>query len=313
MRAVLSCVLLVVVGVPRAALAHGLDTAYLELSEAQAGRATLSWRPPSAATRARPKVPVGCDLGSSDLGQRTWVLRCAGGLSGRQIEVEGLGAVVTNVVVRVSLADGSAHSAILSPAAPSWRVPRNEAAASTVIEYVPLGLRHILGGLDHLMFLLALVLALRNLRGVLLAETAFTLSHMISFTITSVGWLSVPAAPVEVLIALSLTLAARDLVRGSDVDGEPTRTAVVALVFGAVHGLGFAGGLRELGVPPVDVPAALLGFGAGVELAQLSFVVVAWALVTRAGALLPSVRRVAGVTMGVASAYWLFERAAQLV
>jgi HupE / UreJ protein len=128
-------------------------------------------------------------------------------------------------------------------------------------------------------------LHLRRLRPILLAETAFSLSHGLAFALTATGVVRVPAAPVEAAIALSLVLLALDTGRASG--PSPRATAWLALGFGAVHGLGFAGGLRELGVPDEQVAPAVLGFGLGVELGQLAFVLLGWAALRAVHALVP--------------------------
>src|SRR5262249_44334900 len=143
-------------------------------------------------------------------------------------------------------------------------------ALDVAAEYVERGVVHIMTGADHLMFLFLLVLLLKTkLRAILLAESAFTLSHSISFSLTALGLLKVAAPAAEACIALSLLLLALDV--GGDKVTGPRSAALTALIFGSVHGLGFAGGLRELGLPDRHVATALVGFGAGVELGQIVF------------------------------------------
>jgi len=213
--------------------------------------------------------------------------------------------------VRVALADGSAHSTVLRARAPSWLIPDADDESDTLLRYGRLGVGHIASGADHLLFLTGLVLALRRWRGIVWAETAFTVSHTLSFTLTALGLVRLPSAAVETAIAFSLLLVARDLLRQRS-DAPPLGTAGLAFVFGAVHGLGFAGGLRELGLPETDVARALVGFAGGIELGQLAFVGVAWALVRASAGQLPRLRLVGGGLMGILSAAWLFERAALL-
>lgn len=168
---------------------------------------------------------------------------------------------------------------------------------------------HILTGYDHLLFLVLLVLLLRRARSVLLAETAFTLSHSISFSATALGWVHVSSAAAEACIALSLVLLAADVrVRGAP--ASAARGAWMALVFGLVHGLGFAGGLREIGLPEHAIAPALVSFGAGVELGQVAFlaVVLAGLYVVRHASQLPRFKLGAVYAAGSLSAYWLIER-----
>src|SRR5262249_1603286 len=149
-------------------------------------------------------------------------------------------------------------------------IPRTEGAIGVARSYVLSGLRHIAGGADHLFFLALLVLVLRRVRAVLLAETAFTVSHSLAFAATALGRIHVRPAPVEACIALSLVLLATD-VSQDGAERSVWRGAGTSLVFGLVHGLGFAGGLRETGLPDRHVAVALLGFGTGIEIGQVLF------------------------------------------
>jgi hypothetical protein len=168
-----------------------------------------------------------------------------------------------------------------------------------------------LTGYDHLLFLGLLVLLLRRARSVLLAETAFTLSHSVSFSATALGWIHVSSVAAEACIALSLVLLAAD-VRLRGAPASASRGASMALVFGLVHGLGFAGGLREIGLPEHAIAPALVSFGAGVELGQVAFLAVVLGVLhlVRHASQLSRVEMGAVYAAGTVSAYWLFERVA---
>jgi len=149
---------------------------------------------------------------------------------------------------------------------PAWR-----AAA----DYVVLGAEHILLGFDHLLFLLTVLLLGAGWRYWLAVVTSFTLAHSVTLTLAALGWVAVPPAIAEPLIAASIILMALDNLRR----GVVHLRRRVALVFacGLVHGLGFATALRELGGPSVNW-LSLAGFNLGVEIGQLLFVAVALAL-----------------------------------
>src|SRR6185503_15521615 len=155
-----------------------------------------------------------------------------------------------------------------------------------------------------------LVLVLRRPRAVLLAETAFTLSHSLTFAATALGWLHVPSAWAEACIALSLVLLALDVERPGVPAPSAMRGAAGALVFGLVHGLGFAGGLRELGLPDQAVLPALVGFGAGVELGQVAFLALVLLLSSLASRLKvwPRLVLASGYAAGAVSSFWLLQR-----
>src|SRR5262249_43100003 len=147
-------------------------------------------------------------------------------------------------------------------------------AGAVLSGYVRLGITHILLGADHLLFVLGLLLLVPSLGMLVRTITAFTLAHSVTLGLAVLGLIAVPAAPVEALIAASIVLVALELVR--DPGAAPTlgRRApwAIALGFGLLHGLGFAGALADVGLPADRIPLALLGFNAGVEVGQLAFV-----------------------------------------
>jgi hypothetical protein len=162
-----------------------------------------------------------------------------------------------------------------------------------------------------LLFLLALVLWVRRWKLVLLAESAFTLSHSVSFSVTALDLVRVSAPAAEACIALSLVLLADELAREDDPAAERSlvwRAPLLSLVFGLVHGLGFAGGLRQMGVPSGAVATALIGFGVGVELGQILFLL----LITAISSLFVKrerwLRAFGSYAIGVTGAFWLFQR-----
>ena len=182
----------------------------------------------------------------------------------------------------------STQSAVLDPGAAE---PQRFALAggslwNTFVTYVGQGIWHIGIGIDHILFLVALLLpaVLGCAAGrwvpagtvsdafwdVLKIVTAFTLAHSITLTLATLGWVALPSRPVESAIAASVLLAAANnvwpLVGG--------RRWLVAFVFGLVHGFGFAGALAELGLPQGALALSLLGFNVGVELGQLVIVVI---------------------------------------
>lgn len=316
-------------------VAHGLDTAYLELVETRPGVALVRWKSPSARSGLVPIFPDGCRPHRDSEGFGPWRLECLEPLAGQTLAVEGIGAVVTHVVVRVLLTEGHARSTVLQRDEPSWTIPAEPSRLGVATAYFALGLDHIARGTDHLLFLLLVALSLRRLGPILWAESAFTLSHTLSFAATALGWVRVASPTAEAAIALSLVLLARDVLR----ERGPLRTheaAGLALVFGLVHGLGFAGAVRELGVPEREVGACLLGFAAGIEVGQVLFVLLAWGFLTLLPSLLArarmlpglnassmgndleiedtfaGLRRLGGTLIGLAGATWLWTRLTDL-
>jgi hydrogenase/urease accessory protein HupE len=297
----------------RTTTAHGMRIGALKVDEVSSTRALVRWTTTVPNAQIVADLPPDCSAAPVDVdddpgGQRIWTLDCPGGIAGHVFGVRGLGPVVNEATVFVTFFDGRTVSHLLVPSAPTWEIPRAQSALGIASTYVRLGLVHIATGADHLLFLVLLVLLLRRARAVLLAETAFTVSHSFSFAATSLGWVRVAAAPAEACIALSLVLLALDVREEPRVDAR--RGAAAAFVFGLVHGLGFAGGLREMGLPDAHAALALVGFGAGVEIGQVAFLVALLGLTFVLARLRAFPRLVtAGATaIGSLATAWLVER-----
>ena len=183
--------------------------------------------------------------------------------------------------------DGTSQMERLLPESPQFTVEAPAGTGEVAWSYLVLGVEHILGGVDHLLFVLALLLIVRGGKRILITVTAFTVAHSITLVAATLGWVHVPGPPVEAMIALSIVFVAAEIVRG--LQGKPGLTArapwIVAFSFGLLHGFGFAGALAEVGLPQKAIPVALLTFNVGVELGQLIFV----ALVVAVRALLARV------------------------
>ncbi len=304
--------------VPRAALAHGMRSAYLEVTELDHRRALLRLSVASGATGLSVPVPPGCreeDEAAAAALQR--IITCDGGLEGRAVEVRGIGPLVSEVVLQVTFVDGNSSARILTAEEPTFIIPRASSHAALLLDYARLGVKHIFGGVDHLLFLAALALSVRRMRAILLAETAFTASHSLSFTASALGWIHVSSVAAEACIALSLVLVALDAAEASatGVLVPPRRAAPLAFVFGLVHGLGFAAGLSEIGMPDRSIGWALLGFAGGVEVGQVLFLVALVAslfLVSRTDALRRAPLALAYVVGGTGAFLFLVRAAALL-
>jgi hypothetical protein len=298
---------------PRVADAHGMRSAYLEVTFVRAGQAVVQLRVTANDPSLELRAGEGCVLTAAGDGgseyQRSWLLACSEGTPETWVELSGLGPVVSDAVAWVSLADDTTRSKILTPGDARVSLVRASGTFAVIREYAGLGVKHILTGTDHLLFLFLLVLLVKEWKKVLLCETAFTLSHSLSFSVTALGWIRVSSVAAEACIALSLLLLALDVNRdGSSV--TKWRAALLALVFGLVHGLGFAGGLREIGLPDQSVGAALLAFGAGVEAGQVAFLaaLLAFFFMVRRIRWLREAELVGVYAAGSVSAYWLLAR-----
>ena len=309
-----------------AARAHGTRSVSVDVTEFASGRAVVHLRSSEPGDLAQVHAVFGApctEAPAEEEGDTVTMVACPGSLTGQHVTVLGLGPIVSEAILIVSLQDGEHLSRVLTASEPSFTLPAAQSGLAIARSYVRLGVVHILTGYDHLLFLLALVLLLRRPRAVLVAETAFTVSHSVSFSATALGLVHLSAAAAEAAIALSLVLVALDIGHAPEAPG-PARDArerdgaFMALVFGLVHGLGFAGGLRDIGLPDVHVSLALAGFAAGVELGQVTFLVVALLALQLARKRLAPARIEAGtrwgyMLIGSIASYWLIERTLVLI
>jgi hypothetical protein len=259
--------------------------ALLEITETERGWYSVMWKVPLQNGRPLKISPVlpehfeqigpastRISQGSS-IEESTWSVE-SGSLVGGTIEIEGLTTVPIDVIVQIDLANGSEHSAILRPASPFYIVPDRASKWMVAGSYWKIGTIHILEGYDHLLFVLALLLIVPNLWLLFKTITAFTVAHSISLALATLGVLNMPGAPTEAVISLSILFLAVEIVHSRE--GRITLTErvpwLVALAFGLVHGLGFAGALAEVGLPQQEIPLALLMFNVGVETGQILFV-----------------------------------------
>jgi hydrogenase/urease accessory protein HupE len=246
-------------------------------------------------------------------------VRVPGGLPGRRVAVRfAPGAGGDEVLARIAFRDGRVATGRLvarrGEAESEWTVPAVPRSLAVARTYLGLGVAHILGGIDHLAFVLALVLLGPAWARLWKSVTAFTGAHSLTLALAALGVVRVPPAPVEAAIALSIVLVARE-VWLVQLGHAPARAAwPMAFGFGLLHGLGFAGALSQIGLPPTDIPLALATFNLGVELGQLAFVAAAL-LVGRALAKLPAardtrLRMLPTYAIGIAAAFWCFQRIA---
>ena len=311
-RCVLPILLLaVLLCVPSMARAHAIDSASFSLREVAPGRFSVNFRAGSKTLEleqvAPARFPAPCQMDGA-------YLECGPtGLAGR-IEFPWLEGTLTRLMVEIEWQGGSRLLRIVSASAPQltvYGIPGSGlwALKPIFIDYARLGVEHILTGYDHVLFVIALALLVRNRRRLIATITAFTVAHSLTLASTALGLWSVPSAPVEATIALSIVLVCAECLRPS---ASLTQRApwLVAFVFGLLHGLGFASALVEIGLPEQHLPAALFSFNVGVELGQLLVIGAVLAL----GALAARRRwpralgRVVVYAMGGVAAYWSLDR-----
>jgi len=321
------------------AAAHKMWPSYLHLAESAGGEVAVFWKVPIREGRPlelSPLLPARCaplaaptQRSDGDALRVRWTLDCGeGGLTGRAISVDGLSSTGSDVVVRIEHADGRATHGVLHPDVPALTVPA-VADSPLVWAWFSVGVEHILLGADHLLFVLGLLLLIgasgaggrrARLGSLLKTVTAFTVAHSVTLALAVLGLVRFPTASVEAVIALSILYLAVEIARSDTSDTSDSLTVrrpwLVAGICGLIHGLGFAGALSEIGLPPDNIPGALVLFNLGVEAGQLLFIAAVLALsgvgqrlFTTTSSMNTALPRL-GVLylLGTLSAFWLFQR-----
>jgi HupE / UreJ protein len=247
---------------------------------------------------------------------QTWWMRAIDPLRGQDIGITGLDGTVSDALVRIEFADGSAWMQRLTPQQTIATIPAAQNGWNVALVYLKLGIEHILTGFDHLLFVLALLIICRTTWLLIKTITAFTVAHSITLALATLDIVTVPSKPVEAVIALSIVFVAAEIVRaGQGRHGLAARAPwIVAFTFGLLHGFGFAGALAEVGLPHGHIPTALLFFNIGVEIGQLVFVgavLFLVAAVRRIGLSPPRwAAAVPAYAIGITAMFWTIERVA---
>jgi len=268
--------LLLLACVAQGALAHEMTMAEMELRETRPGEFLWQWGASGSrpiADELTPQWPETCRSEGN-------LLRCGeAGLSG-VFSIDGVGERYSAALVKVFWRDGQSRVYTLTERQPTVHMygsaDDQRGMGEIAGAYLVLGVEHILSGIDHLMFVGALLFLVGFQRRLVWTITAFTLAHSLTLASAALGWLTLRSAPVEATIALSIVLVAAEALHKRETLARRL-PALVAFLFGLVHGLGFAGALSEIGLPQNHLATALLTFNIGVEIGQLMAVAVAWA------------------------------------
>lgn len=263
------------------------------------------------------------------VGEDRALVRCARGLMGQQFSLDyPLFNPSLATFYRLEVLDDAVTSTMLAPNEEVWTVPAAMTRGRVARDYLLLGVEHIIGGLDHLLFVLGLLVIARTPKRILLAVTGFTLAHSITLSMSSLGLIAIPMVPVEAAIALSILFLAHEISRQQPDSLTYRYPMLVSFSFGLLHGLGFASALGEIGLASNEVVVSLLFFNLGVEAGQMLFILAVVGLVlvlrkvvlmqgqqevVRSEALIQRMDLLASYVIGVPSAYWLMERVAQFL
>ncbi len=313
--------------------AHEVRPGYLQLHQTSAETYDVLWKVPGRGQDLRlslyVELPGSCANLSQPRGQfganafiEQWSIKCAGGLAGGTIHIAGLIATMTDVLVRFQRLDGTTQVARLTPSVPSFVAETEPSTRKVVRTYFLLGVEHILTGIDHLLYIFAMLLLVKGWRRVIVTMSAFTATHSLTLTAAALGWVHVPSPPVEACIALSILFVASEIVRARRGRAGLTERWpwAISFTFGLLHGFGFAGALSEVGLPQKAIPAALLFFNLGVEFGQLIFIASIFMLAMLGRRAVKSVKlpqlawasRMPPYAIGAVAAFWFIQRIGQI-
>ena len=314
-------------GLAGVADAHEVRPALLQITERSMQRYDITWKQPVSgglAVRLAPRLSGGALDATPDLNvNASYALKVWRGVSpgsapldGQTVSIVGLDRSIMDVLVSVSLSDGSSVQRVLTPRHPAIRLDLSPRAAPPVWDYLVLGVEHILTGFDHLLFVLGLFLLVGRSWALVRTITAFTVAHSSTLAATTLHWVQVRPPIIEALVALSIVMVGVERVH--EQRGEAGLTSrypwAIAFAFGLLHGCAFAGALAELGLPAEHVPLALFLFNAGVEIGQLLFIAgvsLGCIALGRLEALPAGWMRIAvSYAIGTFACYWFVERCA---
>jgi hydrogenase/urease accessory protein HupE len=234
-------------------------------------------------------------------------------LQGKVLSINGLNKTLIDVLVNVEYLDGQKATFMLQPDRDTSVIPGKTTTIDVIKTYTRLGIEHILLGIDHLLFVLALIIITMGKWKIIKTITAFTLAHSITLSLAVLGYVNFPTAPVEAVIALSIVFLAIEIIKL--IKGKQTLTSkkpwLVAFTFGLLHGFGFAGALTNIGLPQLDIPFALAFFNVGVEIGQIAFIIVVLAIIkllTIKKDWPVVIRKVPAYAIGSLAVFWMIER-----
>jgi len=299
---------------PTPASGHGIVVARLSILGGGLEPLTLRWQAPAGSqvpvfSRGARCTAIGPEIGAD----RAQGFHCPAANSGEALHIT---ATDPAMQILLTMPNASANKPpVLLGGGTAYTVAglADQRGLEAARAFFELGVRHVLGGADHLLFIAALFLLARGLRVLVAVVTVFTVGHSITLALAATGQLTVNPRVTETAIALTLIVAARQLWFQRDQATQAWRSlGIAALVFGLIHGLGFAGALESIGLPPVERLVPLAAFNMGVEAGQLVVVAALWALsclaASRASAWVPLAARAASIVIGTAGFYWCLER-----
>ena len=310
---------------PLFAVAHEIRPGYLEIKENADHSLQLTWKQPLMGEYGVPLYPsissgwmvdslAKISYTESYLIKRWNIPANHASLDGQTITISGLEKTMTDVMVQITLLNNVSFTSLVKPIQPFVKLNVSKSQPPPVWQYIQMGIHHIWMGIDHLLFVLALLLLVKKRSQLFWTITAFTIAHSITLALSTFRILNIPSAFTEAAIALSIVILAVEIVRhyrGSN--GIAYQYPwLVAFFFGLLHGFGFASALQDVGLPQNNIPLALFLFNVGVEIGQLAFVLVMLLIMTGIKKIRFSKnawqKYIPPYVIGSMAAFWLIER-----
>jgi hypothetical protein len=310
------------------ALSHEVRPSYLQLIQETQDTYHVMWKVPAKGplrlgiyidfTEEVKQISEPVEYFSAGYYIATWTIRHNHALVGSKITVKGLTSTLTEALVRVQRLNGSVQITRVLPEKPFFIVEKTPSFLDIVYTYTSLGIKHIWLGFDHLLFLICLLFIAKTGKKIAVTITGFTLAHSLTLGLSSLQIVHLAIAPIEAIIALSIMFLASELIK----DKRDTLTwrypGVIAILFGLLHGFGFAAVLKDIGLPQQELLTGLIFFNFGIELGQIAIIVVVLALTSlvkkssyRVNPL--TFTKLTSYAVGSVASFWLIERTAKFL
>ena len=305
--------------------AHTVRPAYLEVSSIGENSYHVKWKVPieeKIRLTVIPHFPKNCKTDKNsfyrvedkDIILSYWILSCEETLLGQEISIDNIEKDQVDVLFYFNQNSQSYFKKIDAKNSVA-KIDESRTTSTVINEYTFLGIKHILVGYDHLLFILGLLFIVLQWKMLIKTITAFTVAHSITLGFSVLGYVFVEIKFIEALIALSIMILAIEIIYAHyGKFGLLTKYPwAVSFFFGLIHGFGFASVLMELGLPQSHLALALLFFNIGIEVGQLLFIAVLISLYFILKKLFQEEELLRGkiflvYVMGSMAAYWLIER-----
>ncbi len=310
-------------------LSHEVRPSYLELIQQDKNTYSVLWKVPAKKKSLRLGLYVKFADGVENIADpverfgdgsyiKQWRIRHDEALVNSRIYIEGLQATFTEVLVRIERLDGSVQISRLMPEKPWVVVEASPTVIQVAATYTRLGIKHIWEGIDHLLFLVSLILIAGTAKRILITITGFTLAHSVTLVLSALKIVTLSIAPVEAIIALSIVFLSTEIAKGRRSTLTWKYPLTVSASFGLLHGFGFAALLKEIGLPQVELATGLLFFNVGVEIGQLIFVfavlfVIKALLYIKIDMRQPILQKPVAYCVGSLASFWLLQRSASFL